>query len=138
MKKRGGNIPFTDYARRFPPILVRLLANHPKKHVPRSAPLTDEEIAQASGLSAAHVYYLSHATDWKGIDFPTMIAFIRGCNVDFENAKQMKRVSSYLRIKPRPTWQTLRKSPLWKPFFDPLIRRYLESVRPTSPPGVHT
>lgn len=113
---------FWTRAETIPPILVRLLAR--RRHGP---PLTDAEISAASGLSVAQVFAISQCTDWSGIDLPTMRKFLVACEVDFESFTQMKRVDSYLASN--PTWQALRKSPQWKPYFEPLMRRYIQSVK---------
>lgn len=114
---------FWDRSSILPPILVRLLARH--SHGPA---LTAVEISKASGLPPHQVEYLSHHTDWSGVDLPTMRSFLLGCGADFENPDQMKRIDQYLRIKPRPTWKYLRTSPLWLSYFQPLLKRYLKAV----------
>ena len=105
-----------------PPILVRLLAR--RRHGP---PLTEVEIAKASGLDPYHVYSISNNLDWRGIDLPTMRAFTVACGVDFDNRIQMKRVESYLKSK--PTWQYLRKSPDWIVYYQPLLRKLYNSAK---------
>lgn len=105
---------FWTRCERFPPVLVRLLARH--KHGP---PLTDGEIAQASGLPIHQVACISASTDWRGIDLPTARQFTVACGVDFTNAKDMERVESYMRM--RPTWKYLRKDKAWATFYQPLI-----------------
>ncbi len=113
---------FWTRSEKLPPILVRLLARRP--HGP---PLDTLDIAVASGgLSAYQVDIISHATNWNGIPFDHMRAFLTGCGVDFENSKQMERVASYLRS--RPTWQHLRKDKLWRAYYQPLMLRYRASV----------
>lgn len=111
---------FWTKAEEFPPILVRLLAR--RRHGP---PLTDEEISRASGIPIYQVFLISQSLDWKGIDIPTMRAFLQACGLDFEDWRQMDRVKRYGHS--RPTWQYLRKSPLWKPYFEPLMNRYLSA-----------
>ena len=108
---------FWARADKFPPILVRLLAG-------RKRPMTDTQIAQRSGLPIAQVFHISQSVNWSGIDLPTMRSFLTACDVDFENPTQMHRIDIYLR---RATWQCLRKSPHWKTYFEPLMRRYIDS-----------
>lgn len=114
---------FWSRAASLPPILVRLLAR--RRHGP---PLTDAEIAQASGLSVHQVFILSQCTSWEGIDLPTMRKFLIGCEADFENSQHMDRIDYYLRAKPAPTWKFLRKSPSWNSFYKPLMLKYRRSL----------
>lgn len=111
---------FWQRSSRIPPILVRMLAR--RRHGP---PLTDTEIATASGLAPSQVFAIAQCTDWTGIDVPTMRRFLQACGVDFEDRKQMVRIDAYLRA--RPSWQYLRTSPLWRSYFEPLMCRYIQS-----------
>lgn len=110
---------FWTRCEQFPPILVRLLARH--KHGP---PLTDREIAERSRIPVARVFTIGQSLTWEGIDIPTARAYLVACGFDFENREQYKRVEAYLRKRP-VTWQFLRKSPLWKTYFEPLMLRYI-------------
>lgn len=114
-------ISFWSRAERHPPVLVRLLARRP-----HGAPLTSDEISKVSGLPAHQVDYISHLTDWAGVDLPTMRKFLVGCGVDFENFKQMDRVDAYLHSK--PSWRYLRLSEQWGTFYQPLMRRFRQAV----------
>lgn len=113
---------------RYPPILCRLLA----KDGPYGAPLTDRQIAQASGLSLYDVHFLSEKPDWEGVDLQMLRAFTSACGVSFDDPVAMKRVTVYLRGKKRggrrvpPTFRYLRKSPEWKTVFRPLAKKWLE------------
>lgn len=108
----------------FSPIVVRLLARHA-----RGKPLTDLEIAQRSGLTPHQVLVISQNTTWTGVDLPTMQKFLKGCNLDFCDRRQMKRVTVYIREQVRLTslnrsnYRYLRRSPDWKNFYEPLMRR---------------
>lgn len=113
---------FYERARRFPPGLIRLLAR--KKN---SKPLTNDEIASASGLSAYEVVLISQKTDWRGIDIDTMRRFTRGCGIDLENARDVKRITVYLKgtrdangKRVAPTFRYLRRSGQWESFYRPL------------------
>jgi hypothetical protein len=114
---------FWQRSQQLPPILARLLAR--EKFGP---PIADEQLASKAGLPVHQVYVISQCTTWAGIDLPTMRHFLVACNVDFENGRQMKRIDVYL--SQRPTWTYLRKSPYWKTFYEPLMRRYLASLQP--------
>ena len=112
---------FWKRAELMPPILVRLLAR--TKHGP---PLQSLEIADRSGLPVPTMDLLSKSTSWIGWDFPTARRFLVACGCDFCDRKHMRRVDAYSRSK--PTWQYLRKSPEWKQYYEPLLRRWRASV----------
>lgn len=90
-----------------PPILCRLLARHPN-----GSPLTTEEIASASGLLPIRVLVLSEMMTWNGVPLDDHFAFTLGCQMEFDNARQMKRARAYARA--------LEKGLIARPF------RYLE------------
>lgn len=114
-------------AKRFPPILLRILAR-----VRRSRPLGDAEISAASGLPIHQVHVLSQSLDWRGVDIYTMQAFAKGCGLDFDDPAQLKRCVVYLRGKTvrdkrvAPNFRYLRRSPYWATFYQPLVKRWLE------------
>lgn len=129
-------ITFWKRAQAFPPILVRLLAKH-KQHGYGGKPLTDAEIADASGLTQIQVAAISQGTNWTGIDLPTMRQFLTGCRLDFCDRVAMKRATEYCRVQARlakqnrTTWTYLRISPLWKTLYAPMIQRYRQSLAPS-------
>jgi hypothetical protein len=104
---------------RYSPVLCRLLARH--RYGP---PLTGEEIARRSGLSEFEVNTISRCTSWQGIDVDTMRRFMQACQTDVDNRQQMHRIENYLR---RPTFAYLKRSPLWKTVFKPLMKLWLEA-----------
>jgi hypothetical protein len=114
--------PLTIWQRveRYAPCVVRLLA---RKQLGR--PLTDEEIAERSGLTVSHVAMLSQRTDWVGVDVPTMRKFLVGCGCDFTKYKQHKRMDCYLKSK--PTFRYLRISKQWETLYQPLMAKWLEA-----------
>lgn len=113
---------FWTRAKRFPPILVRLLARRQRY----DRPMTDEEIAERSGLDLYSVKAIYWSTDWSCCSLPAMHCYLVACGIDFENREQMQRIYKYL--KRNPTWKSLRVSPHWKSLYEPLLRRYRESV----------
>ena len=126
-------ITFWQRSKNYTPLLVRLLA----KNTARSdcaRPLTDHEIALRGGLQPFQVQSISWNTDWHGIDLPTMQRFLVGCGIDFCNRRQMNRVDTYCRRQitlarlNRPNWCYLRRSPLWKTLYAPMMKRHLESL----------
>ncbi len=116
-KKESG---FWARARRFPPILVRLLA-----HDERGWPMSDDQIAARSGLSLFTVQIISQALDWSCCDVVTMQKYLVACNRDLEDRHQRHRAYQFLE---RPTWQRLRRSPQWKSLYEPLLIRYRDSI----------
>jgi hypothetical protein len=92
--------------------------------------MSDVEIAEDSrGLSPIQVFTISQCFDWAGIDIPTMRQFLTGCHIDFEDAKAMNRVDCYLRHG--SAWKHLRKSPLWTPFYQPLLIKFHKHLQQT-------
>ena len=110
---------FWQYSRTFPPILVRLLAKSGAK------PMTTQQIAEVSLLSPPVVEALSQAVNWNGVDVPTMFAFLRACRLDYCRKTDVHRARDYLR---NPRWVYLRKSKQWRSYYQPMMRRYLESL----------
>lgn len=121
---------FFERAKRFPPILCRLLAR--RRH---GAPLSTAEIASVSGLKPFLVEALSDAVDWSDVDIFVLQKFTHGCGIDFTDGHSMKRKLVYLRGKQQnssrtpPSFAYLRRSPLWKSYYQPMIQRYFESLR---------
>lgn len=128
---------------RFSPILCRLLARHRY-----GGPMTSEELAVKMVLFTPwQVDQLSEATSWDGITVAVMRGFTTACNLDISNAAHMRRAEDYLRKTmpnsahlalfgvPRTTspaaqpFSYLRKDKLWKPYFQPLLRRWIAHVQ---------
>lgn len=113
---------------RFPPILLRLLSR-----VRHGRPLTSQEIAQRSGLKVGKVEFLSEASDWTGIDVPTVKAFLHGCDTDIFSRQSFRRMENYLagtRVKGKrfpPTFRYLKIDPKWDSYFRPLLASWLKN-----------
>lgn len=113
----------------FPPILIRLLARHPK-----GKPLTTSELANRGALSAFYIEALSQLTTWDMVPLAHIKEFFRICQIDLENPAQFKRVTVYLKGKVingqrrPPSFPYLRKDPQWETFYRPLLQTYLESL----------
>lgn len=125
MKKRI-RLNFWHHCELIPPIKARLLAR-----IPHGRPLTDVEIAKASGLSADRVLMIQNMCDWSLVSVTEARAFLVGCGIDFCDGKQMDRVKAYLPREGKSfttTWKYLRISPDWHSKYEPLFRRYLHSL----------
>ena len=135
------NSKFSQRLNDFPPCFCRLLAR--KKNGP---PLTADEIAERSArtpgvissLNAAQVEAISKQVKWDGIDILDALAFMYGCRVDLTDAKEVRRIKDYLSNKPMFVY--LRRSPVWKTYWLPLMicwRKSCGEVKPdnnVSPP----
>ena len=134
-KRKQIRLNFWQKADRFPPVLVRLLARHPK-----GRPLTVPEIAGRSGLSHWQIESLSRLTSWDAVDLHSMRRFLTGCGLDFERLDAMHRVNEYLRERQlpggaikRPNFKYLRTSPDWSSIYSPLMSIYLQHVATNQP-----
>ena len=115
---------------RFSPILCRLLARHRY-----GAPLTSIELCNISRLPAYKVMTLTDSTNWDDVPIHDALAWMRACGCDITNSAEMRRIESYLSKK--PTFAYLKKDKmLWKTFYLPLMKRWLDSqtLKPSSPP----
>lgn len=105
---------------------ARLLAR-----IPHGRPLTDAEIAIASGLTVDRVFLLQHMTDWSQVSLVEAERFLRGCGIDFCDPAKMTRIKCYI---PRPgkktpvTFKYLRISPEWTTKYKPLMLRARASL----------
>jgi hypothetical protein len=127
------NKTMTKFATRldqFPPALCRVLAR-----VPRSRPLTGAEVAQRSGLPLVTVEAISQMTDWSVVPLDQAMAFLRGCGLELDNARAMKRVTVYLRGKNSngkrraPLFSYLKRDAAWATYYKPLLAKLAEAAR---------
>lgn len=95
---------------RFPPVAVRLFARTPG-YGPRA--LTDDEIAEASGLTPQRVSIINRLVSWDTVPVGDMRAFMRGCQLDVADAKQIRRISQYVQKNLVGKFAYLRRSPHW-------------------------
>ena len=109
---------------RYPPLVVRLLAC---KRVPGKGKIaiTDEEIAARSGLALSEIKSLSWLASWDSVPVARVKQFSEACGVFFNRRSSMRTISCYLNN--RPSYKYLRKSPLWKDQFQPMINLLLAS-----------
>ena len=136
-QKGSGVITFYQYAREYPPVIVRLLAR--RKNGP---PLTTHEIAarsipsgkitykdllnDGSFLSPYEVNAISECLQWDTIPFGKMVSFLRACGMDFTDPKEMNRKKVYLKLEHKFLY--LRKSPEFETILRPLIVKWREHV----------
>lgn len=98
----------------FPPTIVRLLAadRSPGKVIA----LTDNQIAERSGLSVSRVQQIYWSTSWDSITCEELKLFVKACNVDFGDPEVMKVMSKRMGGKTPFKWKHLRESPNYKQF----------------------
>jgi hypothetical protein len=109
---------------RYPPLVVRLLAC---KRIPGKGKiaLTDEEIAERSGLALSDIKSISWLASWDTVPMGRVKQFSEACGVYFTSRGSMRTISCYLNN--RPSYKYLRKSPMWKGQFQPMINLLLGS-----------
>lgn len=108
----------------FPPLFLRILARRP-----RGAPLTTQEIARRSGLSASQVDAISWQTDWRGVDLPTVRAFMTGVGIDLTVREDVRRIRMYIRTStrdPSKRFPYLRRSADWQGLYLPMLTKLLK------------
>ncbi len=120
---------FYDLLKLFPPCQVRLLARERY-----GKPLTNEQIATASGLSAREVALISQMTSWQDVDVDALQRFTHGCGLDLDKPASVKRKLVYVRgqhytgpNRVPPSYRYLRQSPDWAKFYNPLILKYVRA-----------
>lgn len=117
-------------AKRFPPVLCRLLA---RERAGRAK--TTEELSRSCGMSVARVDSISRCASWSGIDVIEMELFTKACGVDFSSRKDMHRVKMYLRGKRNgltrtpPAFRYLRQSAEWTTLYMQLLDSWKNHVR---------
>lgn len=109
---------------RYPPLVVRLLAS---KRIPGKGKLalTDEEIASRSGLALSDIKSLSWLASWDTVPMGRVKQFSEACGVYLNSRGSMRTISCYLNN--RPSYKYLRKSPMWRDQFQPMINLLLGS-----------
>ena len=130
------NSKFSQRLNDFPPCFCRLLAR--KKSGP---PLTADgnsrekrpDTRRHQLANAAQVEAISKQVKWDGIHILDALAFMYGCRVDLTDAKEVRRIKDYLSKKPMFVY--LRRSPVWKTYWLPLMiywRKSCGEVKPDS------
>jgi hypothetical protein len=104
----------------FPPVVCRLLARKGPKG--RQRPMTEDEIAEDSGLPVATVLSLSWLTSWDDVRCSQMLAFSKACGVDFSDAIIMRKHVKYLNLRSRFCY--LRRDPEWHSKYGKMLDIY--------------
>lgn len=119
------NLTFPEKLKRFPPIVIRILARarQPKGGI---RALTDVEIAQVSGLTLPEVARISRLTSWDRVPIGTLLAFCRGCGADLDDRDWQRHNAAYAaKLNSIPRY--LRQSPDWETKFKPLLEIWAKS-----------
>lgn len=110
-------LPIEQRLRRFPPVVCRLLAREGRGGHPRF--LSDEEIAEQSGLTVAQVNGLSHLLTWDDVPCSQMLAFSAACGIHFSDRRSMMKHGKYIQncraftyLRRQPDYETR-----WKPMY---------------------
>jgi len=111
--------------RRFPPIVCRLLAREGRGRTPTL--LSDQQIADNSGLSVAQVKGLSHLLAWDDVTCAQMLAFSSGCGIDLSSRDSLDTHWKY--IKRRRAFTYLRAQPDYHTRWKPMYATYLDHLR---------
>ena len=109
----------TDRLNNFSPILVRLLARQ------NCQPMSTDCIAAFSGLDQPSVEFISHQTSWKEIRLQDALQFLMGCRLGIDDTQAWRRAMDYL--SKRPTFRYLRASDDWSDYYEPMLRKWLET-----------
>ena len=116
---------FTSTAKKYPPVLCRLLARN------RRNALSNWEFFQRVTLTAFEIEQISRLTSWDNVPFGTMQKFLKGCGIDFENWRQMGRLNDFIKSQANQgsPWRHLRKSREWLSYYEPLLKLYVRSLK---------
>lgn len=98
-----------------------MLAKH-KKGLAKTA----HEIARDGSIPYREVETLSRSITWEGTPINIVKGYLIGCELDFCNPVQMRRLHEYLR---RPQWVHLKKSPHYDPYFIGIIKIYQDYLK---------
>lgn len=122
-------ISLEERFRTFPPVVCRLMARTGSRKAVRL--LEDEEIADASGLSLSKVRSLSWLVSWDGVPVDEMLAFSKGCGVDFSASRSIAKHKSYAQFVKKP-YSYIDKHPESETFYRMhlMYTRYLETLYP--------
>lgn len=115
-----------DRIHRLPPCAVRLLAKKGNRLPLAQQAMSDEDVAEAAGLTVATVRLISRRTDWNGVELYVARDFLRACRCDPDSRADMARIRDYLSGAPK--WKYLKHSPHFISTFKPLQKLYASIV----------
>ncbi len=119
---------FYKLCRRYPPILVRLLARDNGQAMPYY------QIASRAHLSELDVFVLSEQRSWDNIPLGRLRDFTRACHLDFTSRADVNRVECYLhRNGNKPPFRYLVKSGYWQNYYLPLLVAWRKTMTTPSP-----
>lgn len=114
----------------FPPVVCRLMARHPDLTAKQQKPLTDEEIAEASGLRVDQVKAISMLYDWEHIPSEVMFRFAFACGIDFRSRDNIRKHMNFSRkVKWLSGSHFLKRDKDWASRWRPMIVSYLEHLK---------
>jgi hypothetical protein len=109
--------------RRYPPVLVRLLARR------NGRAMTTAQIAEAAGqrLHLTEAAFVEPA--WDNLPLATVMKLTRACGMDFTSRRDVNRAECYLRKNgSRPAFKYLVKSSEWQTYYLPLLVNWRKSM----------
>jgi hypothetical protein len=110
----------------FTPAFVRCLAAD--RTPGKSVALTDEQIAERSGLTVSAVQKIYWGMSWDSVTCGDMKKFVVACNVDFGDPEVMKVLSRRLGADSGFRWKHLRESSNYK-MFEQLLKHALTEIQ---------
>jgi hypothetical protein len=114
-------VTFDVLIKKYPPVLVRLLARtSDRNHRPRA--LTSIEIGAAAGLPQSVIYAMSRSLSWSEWTIGQFLAFTRACQIDMFNPVHRRRLRQY--VGRAPKWTHLEQSQDW-----PELKQLVEILR---------
>lgn len=97
-----------------PPPVVRLLACDRKPG--NAAALTDQEIAERSGLTVTRVQEIYWEKTWDAVPLGEVKRFFEGCGYNLDNHRHVERLARNLKDDSQFKWRHLHRSKHHKMF----------------------
>ncbi len=69
--------------------------------------------------------FISQQTDWKDVSLNEALDFLAGCDLAIDDTAAWRRTMDYL--SKRPTFRYLRSSDGWKSYYEPMLKKWLQS-----------
>lgn len=116
---------------RFPPIVCRLLARKGRGARGKGlSPMSDQEIANRSGLSVAEVRSISWQTTWDNLPCAQMLSFSNACGIDLSCRNSIHKHSRYIKSQHRFIY--LKRDAEYDTRWKPMIATYTDYLRSLS------